>query len=89
MANPKKAESVIPDASQAKKFLEVKAAWLHQALVWPGGPLNAQTTLIDTKCPDLKMHLMPQGLLVTAKNKQTLVPYPNVSNCVLVDKMEV
>lgn len=77
------------DAAAPKKYLEVKAAWLHQALVWPGGPLNAQTTLTDTKCPDMKLYLLPQGLLVTAKNKQTLVPYPNVCNCVLTDKIEV
>jgi len=84
MAKPK----IKQEAAQVN-YRPVKAAYLHTALVWPGGALNAQTSLIKEKCPDIKMCLLPDGLLVQAKGKQTLVPYPNVVNCVLEEKVDL
>lgn len=69
--------------------LVIKAAYLHEPIVWPG-ITGSEKTLIPSKVPGIIMSLLPQGLLISAKGKKgehknALIPYANVANFVLED----
>ena len=67
----------------ANKDIEIKLAFLHQALTWPG-VAGSEKTISDAKIKGVKMTLVDQGLMLECKGKKCLVPHTNVVNYVLV-----
>ena len=68
---------------QSFNKIPIKAAFLKDALTWPG-VTSAEKTVHKIK--GVKMFWTPQGLLLTAQGKQTLVPHANVNNAVLAEE---
>jgi hypothetical protein len=60
----------------------VSAAFLHQAICWPG-VCGAEKTINKVKVKGVVLTVLPQGLLLEAKGKKCLVPHTNVINYIL------
>lgn len=60
---------------------EIKLAFLHQAITWPG-VAGSEKTISAAKIKGLKMYLVGEGLVLECKGKKSLVPYANIVNCV-------
>lgn len=71
------------DEFLADPTLEVKYAYLHQAITWPG-VCGSEKTISDNRVKGIKMFATANGLLLLHKGKKCLVPHTNVVNYVLL-----
>lgn len=66
-----------------KSIIEVKSAFIHQALTWPGH-FSGEKTLTQEKRRGIKMLLIDDiGLLLEDKGEFCIVPSTNIINSVI------
>lgn len=64
------------------KEIPIELAFLHQAVVWPGR-IGSEKTLSHQRIPGMKMFLKPEGLVITIRDQQAIIPSANVAIAIL------
>lgn len=70
------------DALMNDDTIEVKYAYLHQSITWPGVS-GSEKTISDQRIKGVKMYVTTHGLMLLSKGKKCLIPHANVANYVL------
>lgn len=68
-----------------EKDIPIKLAFLHQAVVWPGN-IGSERTLSNDRVKGIKMVYGPQGLIVTVKGEDAIIPLANVAIAIVDSK---
>lgn len=69
--------------AKASDFVKASAAYLHQPITWPGGPVNSEKSISTTKWKSVELYYNPSlGLVIQAKDKQCIVPPANIANVI-------
>lgn len=76
-------ELTMQDETNIEEMREVKVAFLHQAITWPG-IAGAERTISQAKIPGVKIYWAFDALVLERKGQTCIVPHANVANAILL-----
>lgn len=76
-------ELTMENETNIEEMREVKVAFLHQAITWPG-IAGAERTISQAKIPGVKIYWAFDALVLERKGQTCIVPHANVANAILL-----